>query len=398
MPSELGPHEVIRDRFRAKRFLALLPILEMLRHVTKDIAWKAPALRAAFVLDDPNLHWPSYGFADFEALGAAAEEHCFHLAIATVPLDMWLAHPQAIRLFRQRNGLSLLMHGNDHVSCELGRELPESDLTQLAAQAQRRAARLERRTGLSVARVMAPPHGACSESMLRALRRTGFDAACISRPFPWLERPPPNALSAQWQISDVREGCVPVIPRYPFDGLSQDIVLRAYLDQPLILYGHHWDLSGGLDLLVEHAARINAVGEVRWMGLGEIAATNYLLRRRADEHHVRLFTRHASLELDDTASRLVVHYGEPQNSEGVESELLEVRQRGVAPYMAPLNQEFRLRSACGPIELRLLARDAVDPQSVAAPKWAAWPRARRLLVEGRDRVRPITSRMVPRTR
>jgi hypothetical protein len=396
MPSELGPHEVIRDRFCGTRFLGLLPILEMLRHVTTDLAWKAPALRAAFILDDPNLHWPSYGFADFAALGAAAEEHRFHVAIATVPLDLWLSHPRAVRLFRQRKGLSLLMHGNDHLSCELGRELPESDLTRVAAQAQRRAAGLERRTGLSVARVMAPPHGACSEGMLRTLRRTGFDAACISRPFPWLERPPANALAAQWQISDVLEGCVPVIPRYSFDGLAQDIVLRAYLDQPLILYGHHWDLSGGLDRLVERAARINALGDVRWISLDEIAATNYLLRRRDDEHHVRLFTRRARLELDHTASRLIVHHGESQTSE--DAELLEVRQPGAAPYMAPLNEQFRLQSASGPIDLRLLARDAIDPRRVAAPKWTAWPRARRLLVEGRDRVRPITSRVGRRTR
>lgn len=393
LPCELAHHEVIRDRFRATRFLALLPVLEMLRHVTADIAWKPPALRAAFILDDPNLHWPSYGFANFAALAAATEMHCFHVAIATVPLDMWFSHPGTVRLFHQRHGLSLLVHGNDHVWCELGRDLPESDLTRLAAQAQQRVSRLERRTGLSVARVMVPPHGECSERMLRTLRRTGFDAACISRPYPWLERPPVNALAAQWQISDALDGCVPVIPRYSLTRPAQDVVLRAYLDQPVILYGHHWDLRDGLDPLVDHAATINALGEVQWMGLADIAASNYLLRRRNDSCHVRLLTRHARLEFACPTSSLTIDHGDHDgHDDNGDAELLEVRQPGLPPYMARLNHEFHVRQVGSPIDVRLIARDFIDPQGVATPSWAAWPLVRRQLVEVRDRVSPLTSR------
>src|SRR5437762_466991 len=55
LPAELAPSEVLRDRFKASRFLGLLPILELLRDVTEDAAPRAPGLRAALMLDDPNL-------------------------------------------------------------------------------------------------------------------------------------------------------------------------------------------------------------------------------------------------------------------------------------------------------------------------------------------------------
>jgi hypothetical protein len=392
LPAELGSHEVLRDRFRGERFLALAPILELLRHITATSAWQAPPLRAALMLDDPNLHWPSYGFADFAALANAAERHRFHLAVAAVPLDMWFAHPAAVRLFKRREWLSLLVHGNDHVRCELARELPERELLGLAAQAQRRIAGLERRTGLSVARVMAPPHGECSETMLRALRRASFDAACISRPYPWLARAPADVLSAQWNVSDVHEGCAPVIPRHPFSGDPQDVYLRAYLDQPLVLYGHHWDLEGGLDPLLGLAELVNSLGDVTWAGLGEIAAGNYLTLRRGDEYRVRLFTRRAELTVPAGIERLLVENG---TGGAGETDVLEVRQQSSAPFLAELGNAFSLPSRGEPASLRLIARDAIDVTREHAPAWSAWARARRVLVEGRDRTRPLFARTRP---
>jgi hypothetical protein len=388
MPGELEAAEVLRDRFTAERFFALLPILELLRRAGSQSAWRPPPLRAAFVLDDPNLHWPVYGFADFAALATAGERDDFHVAVAAVPLDMWFSHPAAVRRF-QHERLSLLVHGNDHVRCELARDLPEREQLAVAAQAQRRVARLERRTGLPVARVIAPPHGECSQAMLRALRRSGFDAACISRPFPWLQRPPAHALSAQWQLADIGEGCVPVISRHPIGGVAQDVYLRAYLDQPIVLYGHHWDLRDGLQPLMELARLVNSLGDVEWMGLGEIAAGNYLTRRHGDELHVRLFTRRAELAPADGAAHLIVEHGRAREDQ----DLVEVRRGGSAPQRVELGEAFATPPGTGPLSLRLIARDAVDVSDQRPPAWSAWARARRALVEARDRAQPAASRL-----
>ena len=53
---------------------------------------------------------------------------------------------------------------------------------------------------------------------------------------------------------------------------APELVLRAFLDQPLILYGHHEDVAPGLDVLGEAAEDVNRLGETRWCSLGEIAA------------------------------------------------------------------------------------------------------------------------------
>ena len=59
LPDELAAEEVLRDRLRAGRFIALLGLALLLRRVTDAHTWAHAPLRAAFILDDPNLHWSS---------------------------------------------------------------------------------------------------------------------------------------------------------------------------------------------------------------------------------------------------------------------------------------------------------------------------------------------------
>ncbi len=37
-----------------------------------DLKGSRTRLRAAFIIDDPNLHWPSYGYADYSSIAASA--------------------------------------------------------------------------------------------------------------------------------------------------------------------------------------------------------------------------------------------------------------------------------------------------------------------------------------
>ena len=124
IPAELGPREALRERLCDRRSAALLPLLHFLRAQTEAIRWQPPAVHASLLFDDPNLHWPSYGFVKLVELGAHAREHGYHVALATVPLDAWFAHPTALRALRESDGaISLLVHGNDHDGGELGRGL-----------------------------------------------------------------------------------------------------------------------------------------------------------------------------------------------------------------------------------------------------------------------------------
>ena len=272
-PVEIDIGESLRDHLRSTCFISHLPLVHFLGELTRDGGFRTQGLRAAFLFDDPNLHWRSYGFVDYPAIAASAEEAGYHVAFATIPLDAWLVSRQAARVFRRHpQRLSLLFHGNNHFHEELAQPSSVQEGRAIAAQALRRIALLERRAGVSVARVMAPPHGACSEPMMTALHETGFEAICIGRSRPWLGRTKQHLL----EECDVVEfvGGLPAIPRRPLSHPWEELCFHALLGQPLILYGHHDALAAGNAVLTRAATFINSFGNVRWLPLG---------RDRADE-------------------------------------------------------------------------------------------------------------------
>lgn len=283
-PAELEVDESLRERLAPGRCLALLAFVRFLQNVSAaQPSWATPP-RATFVLDDPNLHWPSYGHLRYGQLALHARDHGYHMAIAMAPLDGWFAHRSVVRLFREHAGqLSLCVHGNDHLGPELGRIDSQAQGLALARQALARAGAFQRRTGVPVERVMVPPHEQLSEPAARGLLAGGFAAVCVSRPYPWIA--PRSALPAAalgagprergalagWGGRELVAGGLPLLLRAGFNAPREDLVLRAFLGQPLILYGHHDLLAGGLDVLAEATAAIDALGAVRWGSLAEIA-------------------------------------------------------------------------------------------------------------------------------
>jgi hypothetical protein len=391
-PAELAPGEALRGRLQDGRALALLALLHLLREVTADIDFRPPPLRAAFLIDDPNLHWTSYGHLRYRELARHAEEHDYHVAMAMVPLDSWLAHPSATRLFREKaSRLSLLFHGNDHVLQELGRPLAGERRHALLAQALRRIHSFEARTGLTVSRVMTAPHGGCSEEMARDILRLGFEGLCIGRPYPWAARPPASWLTgphdgsplAAFEPASVVVGGLPILLRRPFGLSSGDLALRAYLDQPLIVYGHHDDLQPGLQRFASWAEEVHSLGRVRWSSLGEIEASNFATRREGALLRVRLHSRRALLDVPEGVERLQV---ELPGGDGNERVALNGAAAG------GLGDELAVAPQAGHVELELLRRDGVDPRGVAPPTWSPWPLARRFAGEGRDRLSPLLRR------
>jgi hypothetical protein len=390
---ELGDGETLREHLRAGRFMGLVPLLRFLRDLCGELDWSEQPLRASFVLDDPNLHLPSYGFVNYAELLRHASMHRYHVGLAMVPLDGWLVNRRAASLLRENTAaMSLLVHGNDHLARELGRLSGDRDAELAVGQALQRVASFERRSGVEVKRVMVPPHGACSEAALRAMFRLGFDAACISRPYPWREEMPPLSPTVGWNPAEMVAGGIPILPRYHLDRPREELVFRALLRQPLILYGHHGDLAHGLDVLAQAASDVNALGDVRWGSLDWVARGSYSTRREGEILVVHMHSRRVRIDVPEGVSAVRVRtnevHGGPswlgvsagdarvgmvQERTGWASEPLEVHPPTV-------------------IELSLPAARPLNPDTLPGLTVKPWAIARRVLVEGRDRVRPLITR------
>lgn len=393
IPAELGPREALRERLCDGRSAALLPLLHFLRARTEAIRWQPPAARASLLFDDPNLHWPSYGFVNLSELGAHARQHNYHVALATVPLDAWFAHPAALRALGQSGGaISLLVHGNDHDGGELGRVARRAEALTLAAQALRRVEAFGRRTGVSVDPVMVPPHEACSQATLSGLRRCGFKAITMTRPYPWVEfephswlaRPEDAGALVGWGPAEFVEG-VPVLLRHPLAIRSPaEITLRAFLDQPLVLYGHHEDVHGGLAALLEAVEEVNSLGPTRWCSLGEIAATSFETRREHSRLAVRLLTRKARIEVPVAVEEITVEL--PPAGPEPKGEILRIGGEEANP-----DEPVKVTPGSS-LELTLTPLDAIDPAAVPTPRRRPFAVARRLASEGRDRLQPLAVR------
>jgi hypothetical protein len=305
-----------------------------------------------------------------------------------------------VRLFREAPAeLSLTTHGNDHDGPEFGRVQSQAAAFAMATQALRRTASFARRTGLSVDPVMVPPHERLSEAASAALVAAGFEGFCHTRPFPWLSHSPDLAWLTRpsgtgpllgWGSADVLPDGLPLLLRRAWDFPREDLVLRAYLGQPLILSGHHDLLEHGLCGFEEAAAQINRLGQVKWCSLGEIARSAAETRREGDVLHVRMLGRRIAhvvpagvreLRIDvgafaGTASSVTV-----QGPHGAMR--IAVAEDGAsagAEVVRPGRYEFLLPST-----------EPVEAAVERAPRLR--PLARRLASECRDRMRPVATKV-----
>lgn len=378
---ELGPQEVLRVALQSEHSLAIIAIIHFLRNLCAEAAFRPPPLRATMVFDDPNVRWRSYGFIDYRRLVRHADTHDYHAVMAMIPRDAIRAHDATVALFRNRSDrLSLAFHGNSHTKEELLVPTDDVSATSLCAQALRRMAKFESRWGLPIDRVMIPPHGLCSERVAWALATVGFDALCAIHPEPWSQLPPADQLLAGWQPATFA-GPLAVIPRFVMPSSQTEIALRAFMGNPVVLYGHHNDLASGLDLLEQAAARVNALGDVQWMSLGAIARSNVAVRAQEDALVVRPYSGRVRVRVPADQRTLIVE--EPQNSGGA--------LRGWSIEAGAIC-DFGVAVPCaraGEIEIRLHPQLEVDPDAVPAPAWRPWTAVRRTAAETRDRVMPL---------
>lgn len=389
---ELNDGEGLFQYFHGQQFLQLLPLLQFLRTVTEDRRWKPPPLQACFMFDDPNLHWRRYGFIDFAEMANHAQIHTYHVCFATIPLDTWFVHTPTAVLFQQYGKhVSLVIHGNDHTAEELARIYTDAERDRTLRQSLGRISAFEDRSGVQVARVMVPPHGACREVALSQMAQLGFEAACISsgslRRYnagaPWI-----NTLGMR--PSDIIGG-LPVFNRFPLSGRCHNSILAAaLLHQPIIARGHHSDVAGGLGLLADLSSFVNSLGTVHWADMERISRSHYARRIDGRDLYIRMFTRWIEVCVPEGTNQIWVERPEFWSGESMDlswrvaSKSLEwTAHRPDAPIPARPNERLE-------ISIRFPTTRCIDAKDVR--RFRLWPVVRRQLTEARDRMSPVLRR------
>jgi len=386
--------DCVFEHLNSRRFMNLLPLLEWLRSVSGWQEWQQPPLSACFMFDDPNLHSQRYGFVRFAQLAAEGRSGHYHASFATVPFDGYYVNGAAARIFRDNpQTLSFLIHGNNHTYRELaGRQTLEYQ-SALMRQAVLRTGQLERKSGVALARVMAPPHGVCSASMMAAMLAAGLEAVCVSHGSVQTGNP-----GADWTVSlgtlpaTVVAG-FPVIPRFGLEPDSKNnILLAVYLHQPIIPTSHHWDLAEGTEILSAAARFINSLGPVRWGDMTSIVRNNYRSRVRGQVMRIHTFSRITTIRIPEGITELQVEvpWLNPV------SEMIEIRGSGNAgqhpPRILPPND---LRAVVVPgksIDLVVLRNPNNGELPPELPRTTFGAMTRRVLAELRDRSMPYVPR------
>jgi hypothetical protein len=378
IPAEENLAEVLNG----ERFLEILPLLHWIREISAGNKYENPPLRASFIFDDPNLHWPSYGYIDFRRIAIQAARENYHVAIATIPLDTWFTHAATAQVFRKNaRHLSLAIHGNNHLKQELARDYTPSARVSLLRQAVHRIERLENKVGLQVCRVMIPPHGACSEEMLEELPKCGFEAACIShgslrahnRDRLWTR-------NLGYPPSELVQGC-PILPRWGMAGnVTNTILLAAFLGQPILLRGHHQDLKNGMELLDHLAGFINRLGPVSWPNMTGLCRMNYQWRMDGRTCRVKPLGGKITVRVPDQAVQLVIEdteggFDAGWQITGLNNAVQTVRAGECISLTDTLRGEISMAAIHAPAAPQL---NGVNRMGEAAL-------FRRLLTEGRDR-------------
>ena len=391
---QLAPNESLVDYFHGGNFIQLLPLVHFLKRIAFAIGWNYPKPRACLMFDDPNLHWPTYGFVSFAEIVRRADRSGYHVSFATVPLDGWYTHAPTARLFREHpRCVSLLMHGNDHLRAELGRSRSSGEHQQLLAQALKRVHRLETKGDVHIARVMAPPHGACSCASMSHMLALGIEGAFISA---WSLRDWNESSSWRCELgflpAEMLEGGFPVAPRSRIStSCEATVVLAALMGRPIVLVGHHQDLKNGVDFLDAVALVVNSLPDVQWTGPEAILRSNYSHKIDNGVLRIRPFAARLGMFVPESVDRLILE--ECTGSSGTEPHF-HVSSRGNVerPVVASLGQAIAVRPGRY-LEIQALTLGSVNYRTISNPRPNVRAAMRRVLCETRDRLAPAALRL-----
>jgi O-antigen/teichoic acid export membrane protein len=277
---------------------SLLPVLMLLRNLYGERAWRPPLPLANITVDDPALRLGRPG-VDYLGLLAAAEDHRFHITVATVPRELVLAERAVVGLLAgNREHVTACYHGNDHSGYEFfdpqarrrryaGRSLDWQ--RRAVAEAADRGRAFAGRTGLALDRVMVFPHGIGPPGVLPALDEQGFLGTVNQGDrYPMGSTAPLSPFIGLRPADTCWEG-FPLIWRRPLADAG-GLLLDLFLGRPAIAFAHHKEIGPALRPLVDRAGLFNRVPGLRWGGLETIALHGYVTRHDPERGWLVLMT------------------------------------------------------------------------------------------------------------
>ncbi len=381
---ELEEGERLVDRFRAGCFLGLLPLLQLVKAVLLRSGWQESPLRAAMVVDGPNLQSERYGRLSLADLAQNADQYDFHVSIGMHPVDSWRVDSGAVDLFRtKRKQLSLHFCGPDkppkgdgHTALAPTPDIlgePQDVLNEAACAARlalawKRIDRFEAKSLIPVSRVMSPESGINTIAEARMMRRLGFEAVCYDQPAQWMDDDRDHWTTVGALPADLVAGGLPALGTTDASADKKELLFRAFWGQPLLVRHRMTDLASGFENLSQWATFINSLGEVRWMPIEDLSQANYQRGIRRDTLLIRMFGRKARVHVPTMTSHLDLHLPLAQGGWRAASiqagnETLDLTSGGDRGLVAH-----------GPItkgsELTLVPCDdeALDPSAVTTPK------------------------------
>jgi hypothetical protein len=379
--------------FKGHNFIELLPLVDFLRNITGVSEYRPPRQTACVMIDDPNLHCPGYGFIKFKEIAEHARSNNYHVAFAAIPLDLYYANKEAVGIFRTAHEqLSLLIHGNNHLANELGRDYDHGQRISLISHALARVGKFEKRTGIPISRVMAAPHGTCSESMLEAMSECGIEGGSISfgslfkanRGKGWVT---PMGLDPSTIVSGL-----PVFSRIHLSmDHTNEIFLAAYLNQPIIPNGHHWDLKDRYEMLRAQVEVINGLTDVRWGSMQDIVGMNYLAKTDGDELKVKILSRRIILTVPPGINRVRLETSELTGPDGLSGSSYAINSNNL---MAIPSESAIYASPGDNITFLCPNRNSVDLSQIPLPRTPIKAILRRIATESVDRARPFSYRFL----
>ena len=157
-----------------------------------------------------------------------------------------------------------------------------------------------------------------------------------------------------------------MIIRRDFDSLDE-AALVAFLDQPMIFYGHESEFGDRLAMIESVAQAVNRVGDVQWSDLATISRSNYTTFHDGETMRVVPFARRIDVAVPVGTSRLVIEsLLRPSAGEPVEVG----RRNGDAMSLGDSLASAITLAPGAPTSFRLTLSNvnAIDPEAVPEPR------------------------------
>jgi hypothetical protein len=267
-------------------FSSIAPLMVVLHYAAGDKAWHSVGHYANLSIDDPWLVEP-YGHLRYSALLEEMKRHNFHTTVSFIPWNFDRSHAEAVSLFRRnRNQLSICVHGNNHNHKEFG-DLGTVSLDKQVTDIRKAIGRMEvftQLTGVPYERVMVFPHSTAPEATLKELKRYGFLATAYSLDLPSGAVRPTDPLFYLRSFNQDFANSLG-LNRYSAEvGVSRsELAMQAFLGNPILFYGHQNLFEAGIATFDSFADTVNTLQpDTRWCSLGCVAQHLYFVKRRAD--------------------------------------------------------------------------------------------------------------------